>query len=29
MGTITAGKMQSNDGKFVIDLDNKTISIEV
>jgi predicted phage tail protein len=29
MGTITAGKMQSSDGKFVIDLDNKTISIEV
>lgn len=28
MGTITAGKMQSTDGKFVIDLDNKTISIE-
>lgn len=28
MGTITAGKMQSTDGLFVIDLDNKTISIE-
>jgi hypothetical protein len=28
MGTITAGKLQSTDGKFVIDLDNKTISIE-
>jgi hypothetical protein len=28
MGTITAGKMQSTDGKFVIDLTNKTISIE-
>jgi hypothetical protein len=28
MGTITAGKMQSSDGLFVIDLDNKTISIE-
>lgn len=28
MGTITAGKMQSSDGKFVIDLNNKTISIE-
>ena len=28
MGTITAGKMQSTDNKFVIDLDNKTISIE-
>jgi hypothetical protein len=28
MGTITAGKMQSQDGNFVIDLDNKTISIE-
>lgn len=28
MGNITAGKMQSTDGKFVIDLDNKTISIE-
>ncbi len=28
MGTITAGKMQSTDQKFVIDLDNKTISIE-
>lgn len=27
LGTITAGKMQSDDGKFVIDLDNKTISI--
>ena len=29
MGTITAGKMQSTDGKFVIDLTNKTISIEI
>lgn len=29
MGTITAGRMQSNDGKFVIDLTNKFISIEV
>jgi hypothetical protein len=28
MGTITAGKLQSTDGKFVIDLNNKTISIE-
>jgi len=28
LGTITAGKMQSSDGKFVIDLDSKTISIE-
>ena len=28
MGLITAGKMQSADQKFVIDLDNKTISIE-
>jgi len=28
MGVITAGKMQSDDGLFVIDLDNKTISIE-
>lgn len=28
MGTITAGVMQSTDGKFVIDLNNKTISIE-
>ena len=27
-GTITAGVMQSTDGKFVIDLNNKTISIE-
>lgn len=27
MGTITAGKLQSADGKFLIDLDNKTISI--
>lgn len=29
MGTITAGKMQSTDGKFVIDLTNKSISITV
>jgi hypothetical protein len=29
MGTITAGRLQSADGKFVIDLSNKTISIEV
>jgi hypothetical protein len=29
MGTITAGLLQSTDGKFVIDLNNKTISIEV
>lgn len=29
MGTITAGSMQSTDGKFVVDLDNKTISITV
>ena len=29
MGTITAGKMQSTDNKFVIDLNNKTIRIEV
>lgn len=29
MGTITAGKMQSADGKFVIDLTAKTISITV
>ncbi|NDF50064.1 MAG: DUF1983 domain-containing protein, partial [Betaproteobacteria bacterium] len=29
MGTITAGKMQSADGKFVIDLTNKFIRIEV
>lgn len=29
MGTITAGLMQSADGKFVIDLNNKTISITV
>jgi hypothetical protein len=29
MGTLTSGKIQSNDGKFVIDLDNKTINIEV
>jgi len=28
IGTVTAGKMQSTDGKFVVDLDNKTISIE-
>ncbi len=28
-GTITAGKLQSADGKFVIDLDNKWFSIEV
>jgi len=29
LGTITAGKMQSTDGKMVIDLDNKFITIEV
>ena len=29
LGTITAGKMQSSDGLFVIDLDNKFIKIEV
>ncbi len=29
MGTITAGKMQSTDNKFVIDLTNKSISITV
>lgn len=29
MGTITAGKMQSTDGKMVVDLDNKYIKIEV
>jgi hypothetical protein len=29
MGTITAGKMESEDGKFVIDLTNKFISITV
>jgi hypothetical protein len=29
MGTITAGKMQSVDNKFIIDLDNKYIRIEV
>lgn len=29
MGTVTAGKMQSTDGNFVIDLTNKTISITV
>lgn len=29
IGTITAGKMQSSDGKFVIDLDNKLITITV
>ena len=29
MGTVTAGKMQSTDGKFVIDLTNKFISITV
>lgn len=28
IGTVTAGTLQSTDGKFVIDLDNKTISIE-
>ena len=27
-GTITAGVLRSSDSKFVIDLDNKTISIE-
>jgi hypothetical protein len=29
LGTVNAGKMQSADGKFVIDLDNKFIKIEV
>jgi hypothetical protein len=29
IGTITAGKMQSSDGKFVVDLDNKLITITV
>jgi predicted phage tail protein len=29
IGTVTAGKMQSEDGKFVIDLTNKFISITV
>ena len=29
MGTVTAGKMQSTDGKFVVDLTNKFISISV
>lgn len=29
MGTITAGKMQSTDGQFIIDLSNKYISISV
>jgi cytoskeletal protein CcmA (bactofilin family) len=29
MGTITAGKMESSDGKFVIDLSGKFISITV
>lgn len=28
IGTVTAGKMESTDGKMVIDLDNKIISIE-
>ncbi len=28
MGTITAGKLKSSDNKFVIDLNNKSISIE-
>lgn len=28
IGTVTAGKLQSTDGKFVVDLDNKTIRIE-
>ncbi|MCV0426198.1 MAG: phage tail protein [Roseibium sp.] len=28
LGTVTAGKMQSSDGKFVVDLDNKRITIE-
>jgi len=28
MGTITAGELKSSDNKFVIDLNNKTISIE-
>jgi len=27
VGTVTAGKLQSSDSKFVIDLDNKTITI--
>ena len=29
LGTVTAGKMQSSDGKFVVDLTNKFISISV
>jgi hypothetical protein len=29
MGSLTSGKIQSSDGKFVIDLTNKFISIEV
>jgi hypothetical protein len=29
LGTVTAGKMQSSDGKFVIDLTNKYISISL
>lgn len=29
LGTVTAGLMRSPDGKFVIDLTNKTISIEI
>jgi len=28
IGTITAGKLQSSDGKFVVDLDNKELVIE-
>lgn len=29
LGTVTAGRLQSSDNRFVIDLNNKTISIEV
>jgi hypothetical protein len=29
IGTVTAGKMESSDGKMVVDLDNKFIKIEV
>jgi len=29
LGTVTTGKLQSLDGKFVVDLDNKTIEIQV
>lgn len=29
IGTVTAGKVQSADGKFIIDLDNKKISITI